>query len=109
MTEAIIVPIAFFMTVIVLGIGIPLVRAYVRRSELRAQRPAVSADADARLARIEAAVEAIAIEVERVSEGQRFTTRLLAEHGTAVATRASSADHAESAGEFCATPHEKVR
>jgi hypothetical protein len=34
---------------------------------------------DERLARIESAVEAIAIEVERISEGQRFTTRLLTE------------------------------
>jgi hypothetical protein len=34
---------------------------------------------DARLARLESAVEAIAIEVERISEGQRFTTRLLTE------------------------------
>jgi hypothetical protein len=32
-----------------------------------------------RLARIESAVEAIAIEVERISEGQRFTTKLLSE------------------------------
>ncbi|HKY96661.1 MAG TPA: hypothetical protein VJL35_02290 [Gemmatimonadaceae bacterium] len=34
---------------------------------------------DVRLARLESAVEAIAIEVERISEGQRFTTRLLSE------------------------------
>jgi hypothetical protein len=32
---------------------------------------------DARLARLEVAVESIAVEVERISEGQRFTTRLL--------------------------------
>lgn len=32
-----------------------------------------------RLERIEQAVDAIAIEVERISEGQRFTSRLLAE------------------------------
>jgi hypothetical protein len=32
---------------------------------------------DARLTRIEQAVEAIAVEVERVSEAQRFTTNLL--------------------------------
>ena len=31
------------------------------------------------LARMEQAIDAIAIEVERLSEGQRFTTRLLAE------------------------------
>lgn len=34
-----------------------------------------------RLARIEAAVESTAIEVERIGEGQRFTTRLLQERG----------------------------
>lgn len=32
-----------------------------------------------RLARIENAIEAMAVEVERISEGQRFTTRLLSE------------------------------
>ena len=32
---------------------------------------------DQRLARVEQAVEAIAIEIERVSEGQRYVTKLL--------------------------------
>ena len=32
---------------------------------------------DARLARLEQAVESIAIEMERVSEGQRFVTKLM--------------------------------
>jgi hypothetical protein len=32
-----------------------------------------------RLDRLEAIVETIAVEVERLSEGQRFTTRLLSE------------------------------
>jgi hypothetical protein len=32
-----------------------------------------------RLTRIEQAVDAVAVEVERISEGQRFTTRLLSE------------------------------
>jgi hypothetical protein len=34
-----------------------------------------------RLQRIEEAVDTIAIEVERISEGQRFTTKVLAEKG----------------------------
>jgi hypothetical protein len=38
-----------------------------------------SFDQDARLQRIENAVEAIAVEIERLGEGQRYTTRLLAE------------------------------
>ena len=45
-------------------------RAHVSKRELEA--------IDERLARIEQAVESMAIEVERVSEGQRYTTRLLA-------------------------------
>ena len=34
---------------------------------------------DDRLARMEQAIDSMAIEVERISEGQRFTSRLLAE------------------------------
>jgi hypothetical protein len=36
-----------------------------------------------RMARLEQAVEAIALEVERISEGQRFTTKLLSERAPA--------------------------
>jgi len=35
------------------------------------------ATSDQRLARVEQAVEAIAIEIERISEGQRYVTKLL--------------------------------
>lgn len=37
------------------------------------------------LGQLQQAVDAIAIEVERLSEGQRFTTRLLSEHARDVA------------------------
>jgi hypothetical protein len=40
---------------------------------------AFPADVGARLERMEQAIEAIAVEVERISEGQRFTTKLLSE------------------------------
>jgi len=50
----------------------------------------LSSAADDRLARLEHAVDAIAVEVERISEGQRFTTRLLSE-------RARPGEAAESA------------
>ncbi|HEX5408765.1 MAG TPA: hypothetical protein VFW89_03240 [Gemmatimonadaceae bacterium] len=45
-------------------------------------RPEVRPDSfgqDARLERIESALEAVAIEIERLGEGQRYTTKLLAE------------------------------
>ena len=38
-----------------------------------------------RLARLENAVDATALEIERISEGQRFTTKLLAERSTGAA------------------------
>jgi hypothetical protein len=49
-----------------------------KKEEVR-QAEAVPPVTEARLARIEQAVDAIALEVERISEGQRFTTRLLSE------------------------------
>ena len=48
--------------------------AVVRMRQL--QRPSEPLGVEARLERIEAAVEAIAIEVERAGELQRFTARL---------------------------------
>ena len=44
---------------------------------------AIGGESGPRLERIEQAMDAIAIEVERVSEGQRFVTRLLSERGGA--------------------------
>jgi hypothetical protein len=55
-----------------------------RREEAKAERESSPALSEARLARIEQAVEAIALEVERISEGQRFTTKLLSEQSRQV-------------------------
>lgn len=52
--------------------------------------PSVSPATDERLARIEQAVDAIAVEVERISEGQRFTTKLLSEIRTPAALAEAS-------------------
>lgn len=59
---------------------IPIVIAYARRIWKRPQPArALSPATEGRLERIEQAVESIAIEVERVSEGQRFVTKLLSD------------------------------
>jgi hypothetical protein len=59
-----------------IGVGI---HAYLRRMRRKdALIPATRYDDD-RLARIEQAVDAIAIEVERIAESQRFLTRLQTE------------------------------
>jgi hypothetical protein len=43
------------------------------------KNPRVPLEVTGRLERIEQSLEAVAIEVERISEGQRFTTKLLSE------------------------------
>src|SRR4029078_1918760 len=64
--------------------GLIAVYRRIRRGRWRERpakaTPALSNESAERLARVENAVEAIAIEVERISEGQRFVTRLLAEN-----------------------------
>jgi len=53
-----------------------------RASKIPAQTVALSPQIDQRLERLEQGVDAIAIEVERITEGQRFVTKLLAEQET---------------------------
>ncbi len=77
--EGILIPIAGMTMIVLLSLGIPFVRALARRWERESLQPRVPAEVNARLERIEQAVEAVAIEVERISEGQRFTTKLLSE------------------------------
>ena len=58
-----------------------IARAWVARGrdEARLATGTVTPLVDARLARLEQAVDAIAVEVERISEAQRFTSKLLSE------------------------------
>ena len=60
----------------IVGIGLAA-RILWRKGGL--DRPATQAVDDRRLERLETAVDTIAIEVERISEAQRFTASLLAE------------------------------
>ncbi len=62
-------------------LGLPLVIVYARRIWLRDSAAPRSGEIDLRLERIEHAIDAMAVEVERISEGQRFVTRALADRG----------------------------
>jgi hypothetical protein len=73
------VPLGFFATIVAIVVGRPMIKAYATRVENESKRPQVPAEVMNRLERIEQAVDAIAVEVERISEGQRFTTKLLSE------------------------------
>ena len=71
------ISIAFFLTVAAVIIFLPLARAFARKMDRRSGAPQVPAEVSAQLEHLNRAVDAIALEVERISEGQRFTTRLL--------------------------------
>ena len=75
--ENIVAVVGFFATIIIVTLGVPLVRAYTRKQEVQSKLNVPQIDE--RLSRIENAIEAMSLEVERISEGQRFVTRLLAE------------------------------
>jgi DNA-binding transcriptional regulator YdaS (Cro superfamily) len=74
-----IVPVVLFICIAASVIGVPIARAFARRVERAPLQPSVPPDVVARLERMEQALDSIAIEVERISEGQRFTTKLLSE------------------------------
>jgi hypothetical protein len=65
--------------VVILVLGFPLVRLITKWLEPRPIPPRELASIDGRLERIESAVEAMAVEVERISEAQRFSARLQSE------------------------------
>ena len=75
----IIVPLGAFATAIILAVGVPLARAYSRKMDAESKNPRIPSEVTGRLERIEQSLEAVAIEVERITEGQRFTTKLLSE------------------------------
>ena len=75
---AVIISVAFFVMCAVIAVGLPIARAFSRRMDRRnASAPTADTETRARLERIEQAVDAIAVEVERISEGQRFTTKII--------------------------------
>ena len=74
------ISIAFFLMVGAVIIGYPLMRAIARRIDRGTPPPAVIPnELREQLHQLSASVDAIAIEVERISEGQRFTTKMLSE------------------------------
>jgi hypothetical protein len=79
------IPIAIVFTIFVLApIALSISRVFWKRGSLPRQA-AQSPENTQRLERMEQAIDSIAIEMERVSEGQRFVTRLLSESRTGAA------------------------
>ena len=62
---------------------ISLISAFVIRRRAAALPSDTVTRLDGRLSEIQQSIDAVAVEVERISEGQRFTTKLLTERGIA--------------------------
>ena len=76
---SVLVPLGGMTMIIVIVLGIPMIRLMSKRLDARVAAPPMASDAIARLERIEHAIDAMSVEVERIAEGQRFTTKLLSE------------------------------
>jgi len=74
--QAVDISIAFFIMCAVMVIGWPIARAFGKRLERSGRGAAISPVIGEQLQRIEQAVEAMSIEVERISESQRYLAKL---------------------------------
>ncbi|HET7584910.1 MAG TPA: hypothetical protein VFK13_08385 [Gemmatimonadaceae bacterium] len=70
--------VAFIVSVVFIVTTGSVVRTWIVR---RGVSPKSLTNIEERLTRIEQSIDAMSLEVERISEGQRFTTKLLAERG----------------------------
>lgn len=70
----------FLTTAVVIGGILTGLRMWLHRPAAKQLGPPpTSAAIEARLERLETAIEAMTVEIERVTEGQRFTTKLLSD------------------------------
>jgi hypothetical protein len=67
------------ITLVIIALGTPLVRTVARWLDRRGVRPEAAPASGQRMDRLEQAVDAVAIEIERISEGQRYTNRMISE------------------------------
>jgi hypothetical protein len=73
------IPIVLFIVMGFTAVMWPVARAFARKMDRDALQPKVPPEIMGRLERMELAIHSIAVEDERISEGQRFTTKLLSE------------------------------
>jgi prefoldin subunit 5 len=82
-----------FIVIVLLPLSIALARRVWRRGVATITK--LPAELTERLSRLEQGVDAIAVEVERIGEGQRYMTRMMAEDGSLRAIGAGGAEPVE--------------
>jgi hypothetical protein len=86
------ISVAVLTTVAICVIGAPIARALGRRIDRKSEVTRVADSMAPQLRQLQESVDAMAIEIERISEGQRFTSKLLAERaGAPIAGRSGPA------------------
>lgn len=78
----VIIALGFFSSIAVSVRAIAQAVVRYREVNLKGRGTDIPSAVEGRLERIEYAVDSIAVEVERISEGQRFTTKLLSDRVT---------------------------
>ena len=97
------------ISVVALVLLLPISVAWAKRMGRRVERPAgVPTDMSMRLERMEHAIDTIAIEVERISEGQRFVTKVMANRGAGAAAADAQQPHANQPLALGAGPIEPI-
>lgn len=94
-TEEFRILLTFVAMMAVLGAGTKVILTWIKRPRAPGALPT---DLSERLERIERGVDATAIEVERIGEGQRFLTRAVGGHS------AADPKHSDASGRIV-TPH----
>jgi multidrug efflux pump subunit AcrA (membrane-fusion protein) len=69
----------FLVAMVICIVGLPIARAVGRWIDRRGAPAPVSAELAAQMTRIEQAVDTMSVEVERISEAQRFQAKLLSD------------------------------
>jgi hypothetical protein len=79
--DLVVIASSVLLGIFVWKIGVPIARAIAQRLEQPRDVRTSAIETLQRLEALQQSVEAIAVEVERISEAQRFTTKLLADRG----------------------------
>jgi len=84
------ISLAFFLMIGAIVVGLPLARAFARRMDAKSQAIASGASSlGPQIAQLQESVDTMAIELERISEAQRFQSKLMAGKGESEPARLS--------------------
>lgn len=69
----------FFTTVVLLALGVPLIRAWIRRLDRRSDqfKAGPQVNLEPQLRQLQDSIDGLTLEIERIAEGQRFMAKVI--------------------------------